>query len=572
METIPFNPVKVPRSNRVAIERIMTDFEYGKFMPMAYFPLLQGDSVRNGKFQAVVRSREMVSRLKTGMKVRFQAWLVPNNAFDRFNKSEDELIKSYNKEAGLGGSVVDYIVTNKSWNGSSVLGSYDASTWDTSASNNVKEFYQHMGIHHQNAKLNIGVVESYNTIRNHRAKSRSQKLFDAAERNVYDHSFAPAFWIDNPMGYIKESFDSDVLAGEINFSGLSFQAPIRSKELGALNVGYGRYNNNGSVAQNSDPGSWSAFPLTEGYNGTGSSDSWTRITKEGTDYIFQDIWAELQAGAGQGAIIASLADIEQAKKLASWAQLRAAYSGVDDDALIERLLDGLGIPNLVQRAPVPLDSKVVSFVANERFATDGASLDESVTDAVAACQLSIRTPVINGGGQILITCEICPDMMFERKEDKFLTIDDQDDYPKFVRDYLDNEKVEKVTNSFVDVNHSSPNGTFGYAHLNHSWQNRDFSRIGGSLYRPSNDAFTEDRAGILAVEQADMTLQQSFYTVPTLHKKIFADTVKPGFECEAIGNLNINGLTVFGDQVVEATDDYDEVKSQLDNTRIDQSS
>lgn len=555
METIPFNPVKVPRSNRVAIERIMTDFEYGKFMPMAYFPLLQGDSVRNGKFQAVVRSREMVSRLKTGMKVRFQAWLVPNNAFDRFNKSEDELIKSYNKEAGLAGSVVDYIVTNKSWNGSSVLGSYDASTWDTSASNNVKEFYQHMGIHHQNAKLNMAVVESYNTIWNHRAKSRSQKLFDAAERNVYDHSFAPAFWIDNPMGYIKESFDSDVLAGEINFSGLSFQAPVKSSKWSYGTAGY--------HAATSNP--------TAGYTYSVAADG-NQMTDDGSQILWNDVYAELSAGVGSGSIVASLADIEQAKKLASWAQLRAAYSGVDDDALIERLLDGLGIPNLVQRAPVPLDSKVVSFVANERFATDGASLDESVTDAVAACQLSIRTPVINGGGQILITCEICPDMMFERKEDKFLTIDDQDDYPKFVRDYLDNEKVEKVTNSFVDVNHSSPNGTFGYAHLNHSWQNRDFSRIGGSLYRPSNDAFTEDRAGILAVEQADMTLQQSFYTVPTLHKKIFADTVKPGFECEAIGNLNINGLTVFGDQVVEATDDYDEVKSQLDNTRIDQSS
>ena len=543
METIPFNPVKVPRSNRVAIERIMTDFEYGKFMPMAYFPILQGDRVTNGKFQAVVRSREMVSRLKTGMKVRFQAWLVPNNAFERFNKSEDELIKSYNKEPGLGGSVVDYIVTNKAWNGSSVTTTSDASTWDTAQGNNVAEFYQHMGIHHQSANLNMALVETYNTIWNHRAKARSEKLFETAGRNIYDHTFAPAFWIQNPMSYIKESFDSDVLAGEIQFTGLNFQAPLVSQEQ--------------------------VFFSPHAVPSDTTGNAYTNVDGE---LVWNNLYAELNTSVGQGALIASLADIEQAKKLASWAQLRAAYSGVDDDALIDRLLDGLGIPNLIQRAPVPLDSKVVSFVANERFATDGASLDESVTDAVAACELNMRTPVINGGGQVMITCEICPDMMFERKEDKFLTINDQDDYPKFVRDYLDNEKVEKVTNSFVDVNHSSPNSTFGYAHLNHAWQQRDFSRIGGSLYRPYNDAFTEDRAGILAVEQADMTLQQSFYTVPALHKKIFADQVAAGFECEAIGSLNINGLTVFGDQVVEATDDYDEIQSQLDNTRIDQSS
>lgn len=210
------------------------------------------------------------------------------------------------------------------------------------------------------------------------------------------------------------------------------------------------------------------------------------------------------------------------------------------------------------------------FGYQQRFATDAANLDESVSNGFATVDLTVRTPPMNTGGVILITAEIVPEQLWERKKDYYLYETNADNLPNYLRDVLDPEQVEVVQNDHLDVNHATPNGTFGYAPLNHAW-NRDLVNIGGKYYRPADDAFTEDRAKIWTVETTDPTLSSDFYLVSGLHKKVFADTVSDSFEITCLSDMQISGNTVFGQRLLEAdaTSDYEEITSLVDSNRID---
>jgi len=122
----------------------------------------------------------------------------------------------------------------------------------------------------------------------------------------------------------------------------------------------------------------------------------------------------------------------------------------------------------------------------------------------------------------------------------------------------------------LDVNHSTPDGTFGYAPLNHEWM-RDMVNVGGKYYRPANDAFDEDRAKIWTAEATDVTLNEDFYLVSELHKKVFSDQVADAFEIMCISDMEITGNTVFGERLLEAdaTSDYQAITDLVDTTRID---
>ena len=170
----------------------------------------------------------------------------------------------------------------------------------------------------------------------------------------------------------------------------------------------------------------------------------------------------------------------------------------------------------------------------------------------------------------MITTEIVPEQLFERKKDYFLYETNPDNLPNYLRDVLDPEQVSVVKNDHLDVNHSTPNGTFGYAPLNHEYQ-RDMVNVGGKYYRASNDAFDEDRAKIWTVEQTDPSLSEDFYLVSGLHKKVFSDQVADAFEITCISDIEITGNTVFGQRLLEAdaTSDYQEITNLVDSARID---
>ena len=266
----------------------------------------------------------------------------------------------------------------------------------------------------------------------------------------------------------------------------------------------------------------------------------------------------------------TLSNIEMAKKTAAFARMRSAYQGLDDDYIIDLLMSGINIPEQMLQNPLLIAEQSTVFGYQKRFATDSANLDESVTTGVTQINMNIRVPRMNTGGVLMVTAEITPEQLYERTKDCFFHNSDVDYLPEFTRDYLDPEKVSVVTNEYVDVSHSDPDSTFGYAPLNHEWM-RSTPNIGGKFLRPEvNTAFDEDRQRIWAVETVDPTLTEDFYLCSNMHQKVFSDTASDGFEILGLGQFQIEGNTVFGAAINEATDDYDQVLADVDQTRIDQ--
>ena len=547
-EMIPNSPIAVQKSVRSAKGRVLTSGDAGKILPLKYEWLHREDGVRSGKVRVNVEMMETSQMLMNGVGCTLYAHFVPMLAFDRFNGSMDELNRSYKKENGAAGAVIPFFDYNKHWNGTSIE-SYptgNASAIDTSSGyvGLPKQFYQTMGIHTEAAQFNTTIVEAYNAVINHRRKARSKSL---PLRNAYDHSLADAFWINNGMQNIVPDYDQNLIDGQVTLAGLTFQAPIKSLKT-----------TGGKTASNND-----TFTGSLGYSPeqTGST-----IVDDGDYYLFDEIFAELQTG---GNATMSLADIEQARKTAAFAKLRAKYDGIEDEFIINTLMEGIRVPELALKQPILLGRQRAMIGFNQRYATDGANLDKSATNGMATIDMSFRTPAMNTGGVIMITAEIVPEQLWERKKDYFLYTTDPDTLPNYLRDVLDPEKVAVVKNDHADVNHATPDGTFGYAPLNHEWQ-RDAVNVGGKYYRPANDAFDEDRAKIWTAEQTSPSLNEDFYLCSNLHKKVFSDQVSDSFEITCLSDMQIVGNTVFGSglQETDSTSDYDTITSQVDSSRI----
>ena len=549
-EMIPNSPIAVQKSVRSAKGRVLTSGDAGKILPLKYEWLHREDGVQSGKIRMNVEMMETSEMLMNGVGVTLYAHFVPMLAFDRFNGSMDELNRSYKKENGAAGSVIPFFETNKFWNGSFVATTSDMSDKDTNTTslyNGLPQFYQTMGIHVEGQNINCTHVEAYNAIVNHRRKARSKSL---PLRNAFDHTLADAFWINNGMQNIVPDYDQSLIDGQVTLAGLTFQAPIKSRYAHSSNDGL------------KDSSANNALNSNYGYKPTQVGG----IIDEGDNYLFDEIFAELQTG---GNATMSLADIEQARKTAAFAKLRAKYDGIDDEHVIDLLMSGIRVPEEALKQPILLGRQRAMIGFNQRYATDGANLDKSATNGMATIDMSFRTPAMNTGGVIMITAEIVPEQLWERKKDYFLYTTDPDTLPNYLSDVLDPEKVAVVKNDHADVNHATPDGTFGYAPLNHEWQ-KDAVNVGGKYYRPANDAFDEDRAKIWTAEQTSPSLNEDFYLCSNLHKKVFADQVSDSFEITCLSDMSIVGNTVFGAglQETDATSDYDTITSQVDSSRI----
>ena len=547
-EMIPNSPIAVQKSVRSAKGRVLTSGDAGKILPLKYEWLHREDGVRSGKVRVNVEMMETSEMLMNGVGVTLYAHFVPMLAFDRFNGSMDELNRSYKKENGAAGSVIPFFESNKVYNNntntvSSFANLPNLDTGDINADTPSQVFYNTMGIHFQTSNINTTPVEAYNAIVNHRRKARSKSL---PLRNAFDHRLADAFWINNGMQNIVSDYDQNLIDGQVTLAGLTFQAPIKAP------------------ANRYDP----SVGLASGGTSTGGQPSYTASPiDEGDMYLFEDIYAELTTG---GNATMSLADIEQARKTAAFAKLRAKYDGIDDEHVIDLLMSGIRVPEEALKQPILLGRQRAMIGFNQRYATDGANLDKSATNGMATIDMNIRTPGnMNTGGIIMVTCEIVPEQLWERKKDYFLYTTDPDTLPNYLSDVLDPEKVAVVKNDHADVNHATPDGTFGYAPLNHEWQ-RDAVNVGGKYYRPANDAFDEDRAKIWTAESINPTLNEDFYLCSGLHKKVFADQVSDSFEITCLSDMQIVGNTVFGGglQETDATSDYDTITSQVDSSRI----
>lgn len=552
-EMVPSTPIKVQRSTRRDRGRVLTSADAGKILPLKVIPMLREDAVKRGRVRVNIEMMETAELLMNGIQVNVMAHLVPMLAFERFNGSMEELNRSYKGETGIGGSVVPYFESNKYYNPSTdtVLprNSATAPNIDVTVlgSSGTHEFYQLMGIHTQAEKFNTTYVEAYNAIVNHRRKARSASL---PLRNAFDHRLADAFWsLDN--NHIVPDFDQKLIDGEVALNGLTFQAPVKSIKAGNGSNTFNAGNDDTITALGT------TFPAM-----TGSD-----IIDDGAAYLFDEIYAELTTG---GNATMSLADIEQAKKTAAFAKLRSMYDGIDDEYVIDMLMEGIRVPEETMKQPILLAKQQTMIGYNQRYATDADNLATSVTNGYASVDLNIRTPQINTGSVIMITAEIVPEQMWERKKDYYLYTTDPNDLPNSLRDQLDPIAVSVVKNDHLDVNHSTPDGTFGYAPLNHEWM-RDMVNVGGKYYRPADDAFDEDRAKIWTVETTDPTLSSDFYLVDSLHKKVFSDQIADAFEITCISDMEITGNTVFGERLLEAdaTSDYEAITDLVDTARID---
>ncbi len=548
-EMVPSAPITVQKSMRTARGRVLTSADAGKILPLKYEWLHREDGVQSGKIRVNVEMMETSEMLMNGVGVTLYAHFVPMLAFDRFNGSMNELNASYKGENGVAGSVVPFFESRKYFNPvTSTVHSYnDYGRFADTADTGMSDFYQTMGIHIEASTStggNTTVVEAYNAIVNHRRKARSKSL---PLRNAFDHNLADAFWINNGMQSIVPDFDQALIDGEVQLQGLTFQAPVSAPLAGNAGAGY----SGGSTAAQMGP---------EG------SATWDAAAAR---YVWNDVYAELTSG---GNATMSLADIDQARQTVSFAKLRQMYDGISDDYIIDLLMSGIRVPEEAMKQPILLGKQRAMIGFNQRYATDAANLDESATNGFATIDMSIRTPAMNTGGVIMITAEIVPEQLWERKKDYFLYTTDPDTLPNYLRDFLDPEKVAVVKNDHADVNHATPDGTFGYAPLNHEWQ-KDMVNVGGKYYRPADDAFDEDRAKIWSAEATNPTLNEDFYLCTGLHKKVFADQTADSFEITAMTDFKIVGNTVFGSglQESDATSDYDAITAQVDSARIEKS-
>ncbi|MGV2050863.1 hypothetical protein ACQZ48_12350 [Agrobacterium sp. 22-209-1] len=473
--------------------------------------------------------------------VRCMAYFVPMLALERFNGSMDQLNLSYEGKPPLEGeAVVPFI---------------EQVAFGAHGSNDI---YRYLGLHGRSDQMvNSSYVEAYNQIWNFRAKNRSP---DLTLRNRLDADLAPAFWSHERFAHIVPDFDQAVIDGEVPLNVVDARMPVK----GLLKMATPMTHPSGFSGRESD-GTVSSYPY-------GSIIEWGHASGGGgfgvkgqliNGQLYPDVWAELQ----ENGITVSLSNIEMARKTQAFAKLRQQYN-MHDDHIINLLMDAISIPDQAFKQPMLLSDRKTIFGMSKRYASDAGNLTESVVNGMTGLDMSIQLPRINTGGIIMVVAEITPDQLFERQEDPWLNSLSVDDLPQYLRDTLDPEKVDVVKNSRIDTSHATPNATFGYEPLNGRW-NIDAPRVGGRFYRPTvNTGFDEDRQRIWAVETLNPTLSTDFYLCTNMHTKPFVVTNQDPFEVVTQGDVFIEGNTVFGGHLVEATDDYEKVLAVAPQDRV----
>lgn len=541
------SPIPVQRTRRPSNHRVLTSGNAGKMIPVACIPLLREDQLRGGNFVFSFEMDETVEILMNKVNVRVTAYLVTKMGLQRFD-GLDAINKSYEgKPLVEGGTVTPWFEVMEG------------------AAYGENEILKSMGKHWVPGEdHNSEMVEVYNQIWNFRAKNRSPSI-ELRER--LDTTLAPAFWTHSNFAHIVPDFDQAILDGEVALSIATAKLPIKGIGLSGTPAQSGQTNVQVRESGTQDV----TYP--RGGRIQSVEDAWSdtyprlAVKLDGAS-AYPDIYAELQANG----VTLSLANIELARKTQAFAALRRQYN-MHDDYIIDLLMDGITIPDQAMKQPILIFDETVSFGMAKRYASDGDNLTQSVVNGQTMMEMRLRTPRIGVGGCVMVMVEITPEQLFERQKDPYLHALSVDDLPQFLRDTLDPEKVQVVKNSDVDLDHSTPTNTFGYGPLNEQWA-RNIPGIGGRYYRPEVDAgFDEDRQSLWAVETANPVLGEDFYLCTTMHYKPFVvtDPDLDHFKIMMMGDAQIQGNTVFGGVLIEATDDYDKVMAEAPTDLIEKS-
>lgn len=544
MNRLSTQPIPVQRTTRPSAHRILTSFEPGYMVPVMVMPLLREDSVASAMFRLSFEMKETVEVLMNAVNARVLTYLVPNTALERFHGSIDAVNKSYEGLPLIDGEAVT------PWFETMV-----APAWGANA------ILKKMGKHARpGTDINTSYIEAYNLIWNYRAKNRSP---DITMRTRLDGTLARAFWLHQNFAHIVPDFDQAIIDGEVALNVVNSKMPVKG-------LGFPDTTRTGQSLSIRESGSTTPTTRNSAHNivsnqdtPAGSGENYLRIAQTVGGY--PDVWAELQ----DNGITVSLSNIDMARKTQAFAELRRRYSGHSDEYIIDLLMDGITMPEQAWNQPILLGDQSTVFGMSKRYATDADNLTESVVNGMTMVEQRFSCPRVPMGGVIMMVVEVAPEQLFERQKDPYLHATSVDHLPQFLRDTLDPEKVVIVKNEDVDLDHDTPNATFGYAPLNHEWA-KSVPQIGGKFYRPAvNAPFDEDRQKIWAVETENPVLSQDFYLTTTMHQKPFVLTTGDNFEVLIRGEAAIRGNTVFGGLLIEATNDYAEVVEEQPNDRIE---
>lgn len=536
-------PVTFNRSSRPETAVTMTSGRAGVVVPVGYFPVLRGDSV-SGKVGIDIELAEMPRPLKNAVLARMQAWFVPKSAHPQF-AGMDEFLHSYMgkviKTLGAADRTPPPFFTEL--NGANVT---------TAAAS---DFFKALGIHvPTGAVINTDLIDAFTLIYNFRLAAHSSRLArrQYASENLANSVALPrAFWPSGRFSKVVPDYERALIVGSLELDVAAGQIPVSGISL----------DQSGGVNYANQSGKETSGTVVNYVNSTNPSQGSLNI-KTDTSVITSWkplIFAEM---AGQS-IGVTLADIDKARVTQSFAKLRTAYAGNDatgfdnDDVIVAHLMQGLSVPAENFKRPWLLDSKVVTFGMIERFATDSANLDKSVSQGRASATLSINIPSQDVGGVVIYTVEVMPEQIHERQSDEWLLTTTVDGLPDALRDVQRPEPVDVVLNRRVDAKHTTPGGIYGYEPMNDKWS-RAFTRLGGIYYQNTPGAgFNEQRSTIWMAEVVNPTYNSDHYLCPApFPHDVFSDTLAPAFEIVARHNCSIVGLTQIGDVLAENSDDY----------------
>jgi len=537
-------PISIARSVRQVNQIAATSMPGGKMVPITAFPLLREDTLRNSQIHAKVDLMETAEAVRNGIKVRFMAYLVPFLAFDRFNGGMDEFNRSYMKQP-----IADGVAVTPFFN-----------TMVAGAVGSIP-IHRYLGFHAAPTDvINTAYIEAFNEIYNFRLRNRSETLYQAKKRLATDTSLAPALWQHEQFKYVVPDWDDVAMEGAVDLSFTSGLIPVQG--LGLAPTHSGTRTGVQTVKNTGGNRSQDGFLIEGNGSAIGAGESHVHIEADASG--IPKIFANL---AGSGVKI-SLANIEFAKKTMWYADLKAQFEGLDDPHVIDLLMQGVSVPDQMWKQPILLADKTEIFGLDKRWATDGANLTNAVVNGMAMTTLDIALPRCNTGGIVMVVAEILPDQLFERMRDPLLFITDPKKLPDALRDDLDPQKVERMSNGEVDTSHSNPNGLFGYRPMNWMWQ-AWFTRLGGKYHKAAPSVvFNQDRAQFWTVEVTNPAYNSDFMISETFNQLPFVVTNQDVAEVQISGTAIIEGNTQFGTRLLENDNAYAEVMAQVDQSRI----
>lgn len=543
-------PVQFNSSTRKDTAVLMSSGRAGVVHPCGYFPLLAGDAAA-GRVGIDIALKEMPKPLLNGALANFQAWFIPKSAHPQF-AGRDELLHART------GQVIK------------ALGAADRTpppfftvlSGATVATAAASDFFKKLGIHiPTGASINSDLIDAFSLVYNFRLAAHSSRLTRrkyASEDIAAATSLPPAFWPSSRFARVVPDYERALVVGSMDLDVLAGRLPISG-----LGIGTG-YAGIPAALSARETNSATTANYLKGSGANISSAVIVKMTDASTTAANAraDVWAEM-AGQKLGM---TLADVDKSRTTQAFAKLRAAYAGNDttgfdnDDTLVALLMQGIEIEPDDFKRPWLLDSKRVAIGFAERFATDGAQMDKSVTLGRASAVLSVNVPSQDVSGVVIFTVEVLPERIDERMSDEWLLSTAVADLPNALRDVQRIEPVDLVTNRRIDAKHATPSGLYGYEPMNDKW-NRDFTRLGGDFYMATpGGGWTENRSNIWQTEIVDPAFSSTHYLAPaSFPHDVFSDQLADAFEVVCRHAVTIVGLTQIGDVLAENSDDYNAV-------------